>query len=150
MQASSRDRFEKPLLQRLFSGNSFLLHIVFILCIYFFCVAIVGFAGDFELNDGWIYAHLVQQYLNTGRLELTGSYVTCYLPTVFGAVACKLMGFSHHTLRCLSLLWGFAFIATFWLCLREINVKAKEATFCALVLFFNPLLFYLSFAFMTD
>src|SRR6516162_5495114 len=106
MQASYRDRVEQPMFQRLISQNEFLPHMAFILGVYFLCIAFVGFAGDFELDDAWIYAQMVQHYLTTGTIELAGSYATCYLTTLVGAAACKLMGFSHETLRCLSLFWG--------------------------------------------
>jgi hypothetical protein len=68
----------------------------------------------------------------------------------WGALFATLFGFSHATLRLSTLVLSLAgSIALYFLC-RELGVNRERALAGALTLWFNPIVFSLSYTFMTD
>jgi hypothetical protein len=107
--------------------------------------------GEFPLNDDWIYTKTVQHLLQTGEYQ-AHPYLnaTLVVQTYWGALFCKLFGFSFTTLRISTLVlsglnaWG---IARCGLVLRFPRVLAL---LCGAVVMTNPLMLGLSYSFMTD
>jgi hypothetical protein len=108
-------------------------------------------AGEFPLNDDWIYAKTVQHLLQTGQY-LAHPYLnaTLIVQTYWGALFCKLFGFSFTSLRCSTLVlsginaWGVA------RCGLALGLSRSWALLCGIVMMTNPILLGLSYSFMTD
>lgn len=109
-----------------------------------------SFAGDFPLNDDWMYGLEVQKYLQSGQLHLIGGSPSCALHVLVGALICRLTGFSFIVLRYVTL--GFAFVAVsgMYLLLRELQMHRRVALLAAAVIATNPLFVNLSYCYMTD
>lgn len=118
---------------------------------YLLAVFLVPPAGNFPLNDDWSYALSVKHLLDTNELSfLPWTSVSLILQVLWGALACKLAGFSFETLRATTLVAS-------WLgavgCYRLFCLWVKEvwaAVLCALLVAANPAYFSLSYTFMTD
>jgi Dolichyl-phosphate-mannose-protein mannosyltransferase len=107
--------------------------------------------GEFPLNDDWIYAKTVQHLLQTGQYQ-AHPYLnaTLVVQTYWGALFCKLFGFSFSTLRMSTLVlsglnaWGIA------RCGLVMGFPRVLALLCGAVVITNPLMLGLSYSFMTD
>jgi len=108
-------------------------------------------SGNFPLNDDWNYARTVKWLLEEGRWGLTcWSCATLVSQALWGALVCKIFGFSFETLRLSALALGlFGIVATYFL-LRELRADRFLAFIGALVLATNPLYFNLAHTFMSD
>ncbi len=107
--------------------------------------------GEFPLNDDWIYAKTVQHLLQTGQYH-AHPYLnaTLIVQTYWGALFCKLFGFSFTSLRFSTLIlgglnaWGVA------RCGLALGLSRSWSLLCATVMMTNPILLGLSYSFMTD
>ncbi len=106
---------------------------------------------EFPLNDDWAYALSVQHFLQTGTFD-PGDWpgMTLFLQVLWGALFCKIFGFSFAILRCSVLVLA---IAGSW-CFFQLSKKLVDDLFwnvlITLTVIFNPLFLSLSFSFMTD
>ncbi len=106
---------------------------------------------EFPLNDDWAYALSVHHCLQTGTFD-PGDWpgMTLLLQVLWGALFCKIFGFSFAVLRCSVLVLG---IAGSW-CFFHLSKKLVGGLFwpvmVTLTAIFNPLFLSLSFSFMTD
>jgi hypothetical protein len=107
--------------------------------------------GEFPLNDDWIYTKTVQHLLQTGHYK-AHPYLnaTLIVQTYWGALFCKLFGFSFTTLRCSTLVlsgvnaWGIA------RCGLALGLSRSWSLLCGIIMMTNPILLGLSYSFMTD
>lgn len=114
-------------------------------------VVLIGIGGNFPLNDDWVHAWSVQNFLNGGGLKLlpyTGPLL--YFQVLLGAGAAKVFGFSYVTFRGLTLVLGLVALLSLYVLLRKRNVKPVDAFLITSVLAVNPWFVSLSFSFMTD
>ena len=123
------------------------------LALALFAVAsiLVNPIGDFPLNDDWSFAISVRDWLETGTYRIIDwPTMSLFTHLLWGAIWCKVFGFSYTVLRLSTLViagvgaWFFAAL------LKQINMPAPQRLLFLLVLLFNPLYFHLSFSYMTD
>lgn len=113
-------------------------------------VLFVSLGGNFPLNDDWIFAESIQHFLKTGELRLLACAPACIFHLLFGAAACKVLGFSHLTLRCVGVFWAWAGTLGLYGCMRELKLRQQVALLFALTFAANPMTVNLAFSFMTD
>lgn len=114
-------------------------------------VLLISPVGEFPLNDDWIYTKTVQHLVNTGQYQ-AHPYLNATLvaQAYWGALFCKLFGFSFTTLRCSTLVlscihgWGIA------RCGLAIGLSRPLALLSATMVMTNPIILGLSYSFMTD
>ena len=111
---------------------------------------VVSPAGNFPLNDDWIYSESVQHLLQTGQFHLLGCSPACFLHVAIGAAAAALFGFSHEHLRVLTCVLGLGTSLLFYGLLLHVGVRRAVASLASLLLAVNPLFVHLSYSFMTD
>lgn len=114
-------------------------------------VLVVDPRGDFPLSDDWSYAHAAKSLCEGRGLDLlpwTGA--STVLQAAYGALTCKLWGFSFLGLRlstlvlALSALWAVTILA------RQLDLSRAATAAAIATLGLNPLFVNLSFSFMTD
>ena len=113
--------------------------------------SLVGVSGEFPLSDDWSYAHTAKHLCEHGELELlpwTGASVI--LQAGYGALLCKLMGFSFETLRYSTLVLAVVAVTCFGVLLGQLGIRGKTAALAMVLFGLNPLFVNLSFTFMTD
>jgi hypothetical protein len=125
--------------------------VALLLLAYLFPLLLVPPAGDFPLLDAWVYALSVRHLADEGRLVIHDWTATTLVAQVaWGALFAKLFGFSFTVLRCSTLALSFAgSLALYALC-RALDLSRPRALAGALVYWFNPLTFGLSYTFMSD
>lgn len=110
----------------------------------------VGIAGDFPLNDDWIYAEGVQHFLQTGQIRLLACAPACIFHIISAAAVCKLTGFSYTVLRGVGFAWSVLGSIFLYGACRELRVSKAAALLLTLCFVANPLYICLAFSFMTD
>ncbi len=114
-------------------------------------VAVVGIGGDFPLNDDWSYAWAVRTLCHEGRLRLlqwTGASVIAQVG--YGALLCRLFGFSFTVLRASTLTLAALGVLGWYALLVRIGVRGALLAVATLILALDPLYVNLAFTFMTD
>ena len=114
-------------------------------------VLLVPPAGDFPLNDDWVYAAMAKTLLEEHRFA-PHPYAAAYalFQTLWGAGFCAAFGTSFTVLRASTLALA---VTAAWLtarCAREAGAARGMALLCGAVLFANPLFLNLSYTFMTE
>ena len=114
-------------------------------------VLLVSPAGDFPLNDDWIYAQAVQGILEDGHFS-GHPYSTALLvvQAYWGALFCSVFGFSFVVLRCSTLVLWLAGAWAAARCGKECGLSRGPALLAGVVVLANPLVINLSYTFMTD
>ncbi len=107
--------------------------------------------GEFPLNDDWVHVEMAQHWAESGSFRLnpyTGPLL--YAQLVYGAGLIKVFGFSFTLLRfsTLALMAGLVF-GIFFL-LKKYTKNESLAFFATLVLWLNPIIYSMSFTFMSD
>ena len=110
----------------------------------------VNTIGDFPLNDDWAYAHNVQALVEGEIYFSDWPAMTLIAHTLWGALFCKIFGFSFTALRFSTLVMGWIGILATYGLLKESRFSKKHAFWCTLLLTFNPLYFSLAYSYMTD
>jgi len=108
-------------------------------------------AGEFPLNDDWVYAASVRSLVEEGRLAPSpyteASYVT---QALWGGLFCLPGGWSYSALRLSTAVLGLAGVLVCFALLLEAGAGRRLAMLAALTLAANPLYLNLSLTFMTD
>ncbi|MEM6966481.1 MAG: glycosyltransferase family 39 protein [Bacteroidota bacterium] len=119
--------------------------------VWLLCIAIINPIGDFPLNDDWSYA------LNAKTLAVDNEIyfddwgaMTLFAHTLWGALFCKIFGYSHTVLRLSTLVLGWGGMLASYYFFKEAKINEKLAAGLALLLAFNPIYFNVSFTYMTD
>jgi 4-amino-4-deoxy-L-arabinose transferase-like glycosyltransferase len=107
-------------------------------------------AGEFPIDDDWVYAQAVQQLLTDGVYHRSVWIDTAFMAQAWwGAGVSTVLGFSHTSLRVGTLiLAAVALLAYFALLQRMLHPLLAVGV--TLLLLFHPLMFHLSYTFMTD
>lgn len=113
-------------------------------------IVLVNPMGNFPLNDDWSYYITVQRLLETGSFLPVWSSSTLITQTYWGALFCKIFGFSFEVLRYTTLGTSMAGVFTVYFIGKQLKLSRKLSVIWALCVAFNPLYFTLSFTFMTD
>ncbi|MBM2813383.1 MAG: hypothetical protein HW421_145 [Ignavibacteria bacterium] len=114
-------------------------------------IFIVDPTGEFPLNDDWLYAKSVLILITNSHIKLM-DYISMTLLSniIWGALFCKLFGFSFLTLRVSNLVISYIGIGIFYVILRLFGLKRLVAYLFTGILAFNPIFFSISYTFMTD
>jgi hypothetical protein len=122
-----------------------------LLCVLLLTLILVSPVGDFPLNDDWIFAQTVQDILETGRYDGHPASAPLFLvQAYYGALLCKIFGFSFTVLRFSSM--GALLVAA-WATSRSASALggSRGASLLAgVVIIANPLALNLGYTFMTD
>ncbi|WP_404784096.1 ArnT family glycosyltransferase [Altericista sp. CCNU0014] len=107
--------------------------------------------GEFPLNDDWIYTKTVQHLLETGQYR-AHPYINATLvaQSYWGALFCKIFGFSFTILRVSTLVLAFA---NAWAVAKSgivLGFSRNLALLCGAVVATSPLVLQLSYSFMSD
>jgi hypothetical protein len=123
----------------------------FLLILWAISVQLVGWQGNFPMNDDWSYSLTVKNWLETGEFRPLGwTSMTLISHAAWGALFCKIFGFSFETLRLSVLTLGaLGQIGSYFLLLQMGGTRI-QALIGALIVGFNPIFFDTSFTFMTD
>ena len=113
-------------------------------------IGITNPIGNFPINDDWQYARPVSSLVNQGKYISPDAYSPIIIAQVFyGAIFCKLFGFSFTVLRISVLVLGIIGVLVFYSLVKRFS-STKLAFIGALILLVNPLYFSLANSFMTD
>ena len=114
--------------------------------------AFTGVVGNFPIGDDWQYAYPIKTWLEEGDMQFKGIFApNILLQVAYGFLFCKIAGgFDFTWLRLSTLVSAFFAILFFYKIIKQANVKNKIACLYCIILFFNPLFYYLSFTFFTD
>jgi hypothetical protein len=145
--------FTKIRLQALFSKLSKRIstHELIISAVWVFLIFIVNPLGEFYVNDDWSYT------INAKAMALDNAIVfhdwgamTLFAHTVWGALFCKIFGFSFTVLRLSTLVLSLVCLLAFYrLCLTAGFTKIWALAGTAL-LAFNPFFFQNAYSYMTE
>jgi hypothetical protein len=117
---------------------------------YFASVALISLKGEFPIGDDFIYNVAVRETLAAGSLKLNWSAQACYLHILFGALICKLFGFSYSILRIDNVFWTAVGTVGMYLSVRTTGLGPQLSAIFAAIYLFNPIVYWLSFTYMTD
>jgi hypothetical protein len=135
------------------SWNYFTKHSIFLpFVILEICfLALISPVGEFPLNDDWIYTKTVQHLLETGHYQ-AHPYLnaTLILQAYWGALFCKLFGFTFTTLRCSTLALSCINAWAVARCGLSLGLSRPWSLLCGTVVMTQPLMLGLSYSFMTD
>lgn len=103
------------------------------------------------MNDDWSYTQSVWGLSQSGNYQMSNwPAMTLVAQVLWGTVFCKIFGLSFLTLRLCTLITGLIGLLVFYRMALRFSGHRFAAALAALLLFFNPLFFSLSFTFMTD
>ena len=118
--------------------------------VYFASIALISLKGEFPIGDDFIYNAAVRETLAAGSLKLNWSAQACYLHILIGAIICKLFGFSYSVLRIDNVFWTFVGMFGMYLSVRTVGLAPRLSAAFAATYLFNPIIYWLSFTYMTD
>ncbi len=111
----------------------------------------VGIDGEFPLNDDWSYAWAARGLCRDGELRLlqwTGASVVAQV--AYGALLCRVFGFSFTVLRVSTLVLATASVVAWAAMLRRLGVAGICLAIAIAVVALDPITVNLAFTFMTD
>lgn len=107
--------------------------------------------GNYPLDDDWIYARIGRRFAETGRFVFDHDTGAAFiLQGVLSAPVVRILGFSHTSLRCLTMTFGALIVCLLWLLLRVAEVRPGIRVGALLMVAWNPLFGWLSLSFMTE
>ncbi len=113
--------------------------------------AIIGLRGDFPLSDDWAYAYAARGLCEQGELHfLPWTGASLIFQVWYGALLCKIFGFSFTALRISTFALAVFGVVGFYLMLRRLNIRQSGAVAGAALLGLNPIYLNLSFTYMSD
>jgi hypothetical protein len=124
---------------------------VVLVAFFVLAVLLVSPRGEFPINDDWDYHATVADLLHHGEMRLSDWPAMPLVAQIgWGATFARIFGLSYETLRLSTL--AFTLLGTlalyFWG--RAIDRSREESLFLGLLFASSPLVFSLSYSFMTD
>ncbi len=114
-------------------------------------VLLVPPRGEFPINDDWDYAATVGDLLRYGEIRLSDWPAMSLVAQVFwGGLFAKLFGLSYMSLRLSVISLAFVGAVAVYCWARVIERTRVESLFLGLLFATSPLVFILSYSFMTD
>ncbi|MEZ5294682.1 MAG: hypothetical protein R2745_26625, partial [Vicinamibacterales bacterium] len=108
-------------------------------------------AADAPYIDDWVYARSVEQFVQTGRLAVPSiSAVYPIAQTLWAAPFAAVLGFSFDALRLSTVAAAALGCWALYLLLVELGCRRSTAGLGAAALALHPVLFDLTFSFMTE
>jgi hypothetical protein len=114
-------------------------------------ITLVGPLGNFPLSDDWSYAHVARGLCREGSIDLlpwTGASLIAQ--AAYGALVCKLVGFSFDALRASTLVLAVLGILVLDRLLVHLRVGGAVRALTLVTVGLSPLYVNLAFTFMTD
>jgi hypothetical protein len=106
---------------------------------------------DQPLNDDWQYTHVTKVLADTGEIRLDVPIApSLVLQAYLGSWIIQVFGFSHVTLRYLTIFFSILFLALLIKILKISNIPAATITFFMLLFVLNPIFLNLALSFMTE
>src|ERR1035438_2685260 len=110
------------------------------LAAYLLLILLVQPWGNYPLNDDWIYARIGKHFAETGRFVFDHDTGAAFIGQgLLAAPVIRILGFSHTSLRCLTMTFGALTIWLLWLLLREAEVRPGIRGAALLIVVWNPL-----------
>jgi 4-amino-4-deoxy-L-arabinose transferase-like glycosyltransferase len=119
--------------------------------LYVVAAFIIPTGAEVGISDDWTYVLSVEHLVNDGTFEiLPVSAATMVFQLFWGGLFGFLFGMSFAVLRVSTIvITGLGGLAVFGIS-RELGVRREQAALGAAVYLFNPILFSISYSFMTD
>ena len=122
-----------------------------LLLLYLLAAPIVNPAGDFPLNDDWSFAAAARGLALGHDWRPSGwAGMTLITQSVWAAPFCIFSSCSYEALRVANLFAGALLLVTSYFLFVHVTKSTVTAGFAAATVAFNPVLFELSYTFMTD
>ena len=120
--------------------------------LFFLAAALLILPGwNHPFNDDWSYATITRGFCETGTIKfINWGEPTLISHVLWGALFCKLLGFSFTALQLSVLFWAVTGAIVFYRILKYFELPESRALIGTLVLVANPVYFINSFSFMTD
>ena len=113
--------------------------------------AAIGVRGEFPLSDDASYAFTTRMLCTEGTWRfLPWTAPSLVLQAGYGAVLCRLFGFSFGVLRASTVVLAVAGAVGFFLLLRRLGARGGALALGTALFALNPLYVNLAFTFMTD
>jgi 4-amino-4-deoxy-L-arabinose transferase-like glycosyltransferase len=113
-------------------------------------VVVTNPLGEFAVNDDWFYYWSLQGF-HWSSFKLDSLITPSLMGQIFyGHALVKIFGFSFTLLRLSTIVLAAVGTFFFYRLLRKIGLARDASVLSSLVLWFNPIFFFLSFSFMTD
>ena len=107
--------------------------------------------GEFALNDDWVHTDAVRHLSENGQWKIMPfAGATFHALTVYGAAWTRAFGFSFSILRISVLVLMFLIVYLWYRFTKKETGSLFLGIFAALALWLNPIVYNLSFTFMTD
>jgi hypothetical protein len=118
---------------------------------YLALILVVQPWGNYPLNDDWIFARITKRFADTGKFVLDpDSEPSLIGQTLIATPVIRLLGFSHTSLRILTLVFGALILYLLWRLLGFAEVPPAVKTLTLLTIALNPLFASMSMSFMTE
>lgn len=122
-----------------------------VFALYLLALLIIPVMTPVALGDDWVYARSVEILIEEGRVQILDlSVVTLVWQVLWGGLFAAVLGPTFGAMRLstvvLSAIGGFA---CYWGC-RQVGVDRERSALGAALYLFNPILFSLSYSFMSD
>lgn len=123
---------------------------IFLTIIWLLAILIVNPIGDFPLNDDWVYAYSVKELLAGNWVILDIVSLNLFGQMIWGYLFSAIFGYSYTILRLSVLILSLITILGAYQLILDSTKSKNRALLGAILIFFNPIFFSLSFTFMTD
>lgn len=119
--------------------------------LYLLALLIIPVMTPVAIGDDWVYARSVEILINEGRVRILDlSVVTLVWQVLWGGLFAAILGPTLGAMRLSTVvITGIAGIACYGAC-RQIGANRGRAALGAALYLFNPLLFSISYSFMSD
>lgn len=119
--------------------------------LYLLALLIIPVMTPVAIGDDWVYARSVEILINEGRVRILDlSVVTLVWQVLWGGLFSAVLGPTFGAMRLSTVvLTGIAGLACYGCCRQVVASQGRAALGAALYLF-NPLLFAISYSFMSD
>lgn len=146
--STTRDRTEATSLAASLRGRLPLLGVG---ALYLLALLIIPVMTPVAIGDDWVYARSVEILINEGRVRILDlSVVTLVWQVLWGGLFSAVLGPTFGAMRLSTVvLTGIAGLACYGCC-RQVGASQGRAALGAALYLFNPLLFAISYSFMSD
>lgn len=133
------------------SGGAIVATLASVVGWWLFTLVLVPFFGEFPLNDDWIYARAVQDWLAEGHYEgHPFATASLYGQAAWGRLFCLPWGFSFTALRCSTLVLWLVTALSVSASVLQFRAHPAVAALAGGLVLANPLAMNLGYTFMTD
>ena len=138
------------MVKKLFYKNAYT-PIILLISLWLLVIVFVNPLGNFPLNDDWAYSLNVYNLTEKGIIDFSDwPAMTLISHVLWGAMFCKIFGFSFTILRISNLILSIIGIISIYLISKKISKNSLLAFLLSIIIAFNPIFFSLSYTFMTD